>query len=366
MNSHFVTLTLRTANSGAAIINALKAAGVEVKCCKIGNTSDIRIMVPEDEVQDAIRIMESVPERIWTKTEMKITGTGTSLLVPVDFSPSSMLAAEVAFSLARTAALTPTFLHAYMVPSIKDTFLGPEDASSSGELDNLQLKVSLRRDAQKEMLAFCEKIKERIKNKELPDIEFTADTQQGVPEEVIIETCRETKPALVVMVTRSVSKREEELVGSVTAEVADSCRVPLLAIPDTYKSTQLNYMDSILFLSNLNQNDFHSMEVFQKFFSYPKANIYIMPVVDTRSISSIEADTIITFFKTTYSASQFFLLKHPSAKWPQNVEQMTDPLSLKLIIVADKKRNIFARIFKPSIPHRILFERDVPMLVVPV
>lgn len=37
-----------------------------------------------------------------------------------------------------------------------------------------------------------------------------------------------------------------------------------------------------------------------------------------------------------------------------------------LICVPNKKRNVFARVFNPSVAHKILFRADVPMMVVPV
>ncbi len=37
-----------------------------------------------------------------------------------------------------------------------------------------------------------------------------------------------------------------------------------------------------------------------------------------------------------------------------------------LICVPNKKRNVFARVFNPSIAHKILFRADVPMMVIPV
>ena len=37
-----------------------------------------------------------------------------------------------------------------------------------------------------------------------------------------------------------------------------------------------------------------------------------------------------------------------------------------LLIVPNKKTNVFSRIFLPTIAHKSLFERDMPMLVIPV
>ena len=37
-----------------------------------------------------------------------------------------------------------------------------------------------------------------------------------------------------------------------------------------------------------------------------------------------------------------------------------------LIIVPNKKKNIFSRFFNPGVAHKVLFQTDIPMLVIPV
>ena len=39
---------------------------------------------------------------------------------------------------------------------------------------------------------------------------------------------------------------------------------------------------------------------------------------------------------------------------------------IDLIVVPNKKKNIFARFFNPSLAHRLLFHSDIPMMVIPV
>lgn len=39
---------------------------------------------------------------------------------------------------------------------------------------------------------------------------------------------------------------------------------------------------------------------------------------------------------------------------------------IQLMIVPNKKSSAFSRFFRPTLAHRILFERDVPLLVLPV
>ena len=39
---------------------------------------------------------------------------------------------------------------------------------------------------------------------------------------------------------------------------------------------------------------------------------------------------------------------------------------IDLMVVPNRKKNVFARLFNPGIAHRVLFHFDIPMMVVPV
>lgn len=366
MRDSYITLALHSTRTAERIIKELQSAGIDVVKENIGNTNDVRIKVREYEASDAIRVMEAVPDKSLVAAEMQITGMSPNVLVPVDLTDSGILAVKTAFMLASRMKISPILLHTYITPSIKDTFLGPDDASSPGELAVAQLGIRMRSEAETEFSAFCTKVSSLIKSGEICDVPFTCTLQEGVPEEVIVEYCKQTPPALVVMVTRNISRREEEMVGSVTAEVADSCRVPLLAIPDSYHPEIVDNLEKVLFLCNLDQQDFLSMDIFQRYFNFPKTEIYVTPVIDQRRATSTRLNAMLSYFRATYASSTFIETLVPDKSIRTQLEKKLGNVDFSLIVVPDKKRNIFSRIFKPSIPHRILFEKDIPMLVVPV
>ena len=50
----------------------------------------------------------------------------------------------------------------------------------------------------------------------------------------------------------------------------------------------------------------------------------------------------------------------------ESFAQFAQDENIQLIAVPNKKSSIFSRLFNPSIAHRVLFQTDTPMLVVPV
>jgi Universal stress protein UspA and related nucleotide-binding proteins len=38
---------------------------------------------------------------------------------------------------------------------------------------------------------------------------------------------------------------------------------------------------------------------------------------------------------------------------------------IDMLVIGNRKRNIFARLFNPSMAHKMLFHSDTPLLVIP-
>lgn len=362
----YTTLSINSPTQASRLLDALKKADIDARISPIEGMAAVKVEVNKSELADAIKISETYLERFAASADLEIQGMSNSMLIPVDFSEAGILAVKVAFSIAKRLNFSPILLHAFLTPSLKDSFINNDEISFADNLDTVQMSLQVEHQAVEAMASFVKKINGLIADNIIPNITFSYEVQQGIPEEVIIQYCRVKSPALVVMAPRCISRRSEELVGSVTAEVADSCRVPLLAVPDSYQAQQLQQLDNILFFCNLDQQDFISMELYQKFFNYPKSNIHIVPMIEKRPSFASRINAMVSYFNATYPDSTFTPLSLSVKEMKEKLEPSLRQHSINMIIVPDKKRNIFTRIFNPSIPHRILFERDVPMLVVPV
>ena len=50
----------------------------------------------------------------------------------------------------------------------------------------------------------------------------------------------------------------------------------------------------------------------------------------------------------------------------EDFEEMHRRHHVDFIVVPNKKKNMFARLFNPSLAHRLLFHSDIPMMAIPV
>ena len=300
------------------------------------------------------------------------TGIGSSLLIPVDFSKKDLIAVEEGFALAFRLGLEVTLIHAtpipepYLYPQFPDDYNGTDTVDELiGEEEMIEESSMI---ADKGMKRLKDWIRQSVEEGKLPEINIHEVIAPGMPEEVICEYCSVAKPALVVMATRDREQRQEELVGSVTAEVVDNCRTPVWAIPEGYSFVRLENIVRLCSFCYLEGFDHLGIDFLMKMFSDPVVEIHLFPINDKLREDEI-VDRMAALFKRLserYPQAKFIGEEYTQGEMRQNAENLIDIDKIQMIIAPNKKRNFLARLFHPGLPHRILFENDLPLLAIPV
>lgn len=280
-------------------------------------------------------------------TLSKITGMSGNLLIPVDFSPRAEIALRVGFFFARTSGLRPVVLYV--------------QESAPGEDGDLS-EDTLRR-----FKDFKENIDSAQKAGRLPDVKYSTLLQDGLAEEVIADYCRRYEPSLIVMATRDKTRKDSDLVGSVTAEVVDSVRVPLFTIPESASSIPPSAVRHIVMFCTMSPHDAASLHKLLEMTRFPSVEFFLLPVPDL--VSDTSSDALISlrnYLSRTYPNATFRLPDFNTDNINDSLNSLVTNNNIGLLIVPNKKTSVFSRIFKPSIGHRFLFQQDLPMLLLPV
>ena len=186
------------------------------------------------------------------------------IIVPVDFSPHSIKACDIAFQLADRSGASVILLNSFITPSdAAEQQLN--DTLNFGSVDS-EASVLLAKEAKGMLDALALDIRNKIKTGSLPAVKFTTTVLKGIPEEVIVEYAKDCHPELIVMGTRAADKKKGKLIGSVTAEVLDSARFPILAIPEMVEMNNAGDIRHVLLFCNLDQDDLLAVDALYRFF----------------------------------------------------------------------------------------------------
>jgi nucleotide-binding universal stress UspA family protein len=146
----------------------------------------------------------------------------STILVPVDFSPTSLNALRYAVELAKARSANVEVLHAYPIP------MGTPDMPVE-----MILTEEIMADARGRMDALVDDLKSE-------KVAVNTRLVAGSAAAEIVYLVEQSKPDLVVMGTHGVSAKRNRWLGSNALHVIDRAVVPVLTVPDgaTYKPWQ--------------------------------------------------------------------------------------------------------------------------------
>lgn len=368
-----VTLAIQPYEKAVILKNILEQEGIKVAIENVNQrqpliSSGVRIRIEESDLPKAMTLVD-------VEMSAPVCGRGKStdredeksvVLIPVDFSEYSMKACFVGFNYAKKHHLRVVVLHSYISQYYSGTLpFGKAFRAEKGILERAKEKGARSEEL---MRAFKEKVSGYISSGGLPDVPYDCEVMEGIPENVILEYAKNKKPDLIVMGTRGKHKKEQDLIGSVTAEVLDSVKFPMLVIPEGIMATDVDEMANIAFYTNLEQSDLLSLDVFMRNFDCQNKSVSVIHVSNKREkFVSARFDALVEYCESQYPNSTLFKKQlFEEEHFLDKFEEFLINSKIDIVVIPNKRRNIFTRLFNPSLAHRMLFHTDIPMLVVPI
>lgn len=372
--SRQIQLALHSAHTAKLACEMLAAHNIEtvvtpVELDGVPSGGVVGMSVDAADVMDALRVLESGMSMPEVDVDLKLAGMSSQLLIPVDFSDMSMTACRVGFDLAERLALRVVVLHAYPAPVFTQAPAAPftGEFMAMGDCNEAVAEVEYDRQAKEGMARFENILHQMQADGKLARVDFTCRIEPGVPEDVIRAFTRDMAPEVVVMATRGKSERDSEMMGSVTAEVLDSCRVPVFTVPRNCRLDSVIQISRLAFFCNLDSQDVVSIDFLMRLFDFPAVEVTLIPVTGKGERHDAEKlEAFSTYLSKNYPEAEFSIYNIAQHDFRASFEAYVRRSGVQMLIVPNKKKNIFARLFNPGIPHRILFERDIPMLALPV
>lgn len=368
-----ITVAIHTYEYALGLKSLLESEGIEVTLQNVNLeqpevSSGVRVRIPEDDLPLALRIIENQDIFRPANAGEVPESTKHTIVVPTEFSEHSFKAACVAVRLAARHGAQMMFLH---------SFIGPNLPANVQLSDNLTFEVTeikgveeLQRDAESMMKAMLGRIKALMKAGKLPVVKCDSKVVEGVPEEAIVEYAKTCPPYLVVMGTRAYERKEREMIGSVTAEVLDESRFSVLTIPENLDINGAEGPYNILFFSNLDQEDILAMDALYRYFPDARSRVTIVHVPRRLRFSDRDrgrsALALGEYCRKKFEHFTFETVPVSPKNALSELDKLQSEHHFDLIVVPNRRKNAFSRLFNPGLAHKIVFEADVPMLVIPV
>lgn len=371
MEDKLVTLAILTYAKAQILKNVLENEGIETYIMNVNQiqpviSSGVRVRIKESDLPHALKITESsawLSEEVVGEKSPKIEKTSNKVLIPVDFSNYSLKASEFGFNFAHNIGAEVVLLHVYFTP-IYATSLPYGDVFNYQLTDEENVKNILQR-VHADLNSLSDKVKEKVASGEFPNVKYTCVLREGIPEEEVLRYAKEYRPRIIVMGTRGKNQKDIDLIGSVTAEVIERSRVPVLAIPENTPFKQFSEVKRIAFITNFDQRDliaFDSLISSLKPFKFSISLIHLSDVQDTWN--EIKLGGIKEYFQKQYPLLDISYNVVKNDDFLDSLDNYIKSNHIDIIALTSYKRNIFSRLFNPGIARKMIFHSDTPLLVI--
>ncbi len=364
-----VTVAIHTYQKAQILKSILESEGIEAYIHNVNLlqpmvSAGVRVRINEVDLPRALDIIENVSfdeleEKVETKKEKK-----REVLVPVDFSEYTLKACEFAFELAEEIDCTIKLMHVYFssyypasIP-FGDTFAVQPKAEG--------MYKDIYENVESQMKELISKLNVKITEGVIPDIHYSYSLREGLPEEEIVSYSKKIRPYAIVMGTQGSNKKDQDLIGSVTAEVIEGCRTPIFAIPENAPPCSISTMKNIVFLTNFQEREFLALAILMEFIkNYPIRVSFVHVAKKEDRWNEIKLTGLRNYFKEHYpNIETDYTVVDGNVGIPEALEKFVNENTIDMISMSSSPRNIFARMFNPGIARRMLFHTNTPMLVI--
>lgn len=379
LTDRLITVAIHTYERAHRLKTILESEGITVLLQNVNLTNPsisagVRVRIKECDLPFALRLIENI-EILSPQALAELDSAVATILVPVDFSECSLRAVELAFRLAQLHKSTVTLLHTYIDPAftsqsamqLTDTLTFDQGLEVSDPMAEVEEEKTVSAIARTGLENFVREVRDRIKSGVIPAAKFTYSVMEGLPEEVINEYAETHKTMLIVMGTRGADARNRELLGSVTAEVLDACKAPVLTVIPGKKGAA-EMFGNVVFFASPSQEDILALDALYRILPdiHLKVTLVRLPRGRFSSSAPDAMERLLRYCKDNYPAYTFAISDLALDNPAEDFSQISGHHPVDLVVVGTRRKNIFSRLFNPSWAHRLLFHAEVPILSIPV
>lgn len=274
------------------------------------------------------------------------------ILVPVDFSPTSVKAFRYAMELVSKSGGNIILYHLY-TPA-KSTVVGVFENLSAY---NQQLEINNLKRLQ------------RLKKKVLSDgIDVPVSTIVGRPPVVnnILGFTEHNQIDMIIMGTQGASGLKRVTVGSVAAKVIAKSSIPVLLVPEKFEMAPL---EKIVFTTTFQPTDRKALPLVFEIAALYDAVVTFVNLGDTNNPFDItdedNFDTYAYSLQREYDDARIQFKQLKTTSIVTSMENLHKEIHYDLLVMTRRKKDFLNRFFQKSFTKKMAYITHQPLLVIP-
>lgn len=275
-----------------------------------------------------------------------------TILVPTDFSVTSIKAVNYAFGLVKQVGATKIVLF--------NSFIAPINVTLDPSLPVISIfDFEMLEDAAMEGLNY---VKNSLINDYPNGVQIELLAKYGLLSENINQTCDEVEADVIVMGITGGGIVSEKIFGSNTIVIAKFATMPVIIVPPnvTYK-----LISKLLLVSDFVEiEEFVHFNPIKKVLDDTHSQLLILNVASSAHYSLYEGAYECSSFKKLFSSykPEFHFLVNPN--FIDAINTFVSEHKADIIIVIPKKHSVLESLFKQSHTKDLAFHSNIPLMAV--
>ena len=365
MEDKLVTIVVLPYSKAQILKSQLNEEGIE---CILENLSiiegsssySVKIKVLEKDVQRALPVLDNFIGKKVKQDEESSEETERHILVPIDFSPVSMGVSKMAFNIASHLNVKLVFMHCYVNPVVHSIPYSDLYVYDSALLLHIEQAES---NAHKNLRQFATDLSENIGKEKWETVKSDFIIKAGYADEDILAYAHKNNSQLIVMGTGQT--KQENVVGSVTADMIYNAEVPVLVIPEESPVKNIEEIKKVLYATNFDDKDFAAIENLVALLKPFDVQVVCVHVgrEKGKEWETAKLEGMKNLLKEKYTDKEFACHLVIDKKIPEAIEKFIDEENIDILSLTTHKRNMISRLFNPSFARKMVFHTRTPLLV---
>jgi nucleotide-binding universal stress UspA family protein len=193
-------------------------------------------------------------------------------------------------------------------------------------------------------------------------IQYETNINFGMATDDIVSVAKEKKADFIVMGTKGATGLEKVMIGSNASSVIEKATCPVITIPDDAKYRELR---KIVFAADYNSNDADTISFLATLAKPYDAEILVVHISPITGTDTLERDRFHDFkemIKTKVPYSRISFQLAVGLNLADDIDFIIDEQKADMLALTNRKRNIFTKLFSPSLTKRMSFHTHIPVI----
>ncbi len=261
----------------------------------------------------------------------------SKILVPIDFSPTSINALRYAVTFAKSSGASISIIHVTEPDSLVNDIKG--NLSPDHLLDLLKAEPFLN------------------------GVELTSVFREGNIVNLILDEAKKSDIDLIIIGTRGTGTISRTLFGSNTTKVIRKAHCAVLSVPDEASYTPIR---KVILAIDLEHRADKLIEQIINLVKLQQSAILLLYVgIDSDGRFERQLEELTAHLKLQTSYKKILCKVIPSNEFHESLESLSSDIEANMLVMITHHRAIMESIFDPSQTQLYAFHTHLPLLVIP-